>query len=152
MKRSFILLTSLFLLLASSAFAQRGTATTTVSGKKIEIEYGRPSLQGRDMLSKLPVGGTWRMGMNDATTLTTEATLKFGDKVVKPGKYRLTAKRASEDLWHLIINQESGDNIEVPLKNEERSELVETFTITLEADQFSMAWGAMKVGTEFEVQ
>ena len=56
MKKSFILFASLFLLLASSAFAQRGTATTTVSGKKIEIEYGRPSLQGRDMLSK---PGAW---------------------------------------------------------------------------------------------
>jgi hypothetical protein len=152
MKKSFILLVSLFLMLASNAFAQRGTATTTVSGKKIEIEYGRPSLQGRDMLAKLPVGGTWRMGMNDATTLTTEATLKFGGTVVKPGKYRLTAKRVAEDAWHLIINQDSGDNIEVPLNNEERSELVETFTITLDAGHFSMEWGSLRVGTAFETQ
>ena len=151
MKKSFILFASLFLLFASSAFAQRGTATTTVSGKKIEIEYGRPSLQGRDMLAKLPVGGTWRMGMNTETTLNTEATLKFGDKVVEPGKYRLTAKRVTEDSWRLVINQESG-NIEVPLNNEERSELVEIFTITLDPGHFLMEWGAMRVGTDFEVQ
>jgi len=152
MKKSFILFASLFLLFASSAFAQRGTAKTTVSGKKIEVEYGQPKMQGRDMLAKLPVGGTWRMGMNDATTLTTEATLKIGDKVVAPGKYRLTAKRVAEDSWHLLLAPESGDSIEVPLNNEERSELVETFTITLEPSHFSMAWGSMKVGTGFEAK
>jgi len=152
MKRSFILFASLFLLLASSAFAQRGTAKTSVSGKKIEIEYGAPSMQGRDMLAKLPVGGTWRMGMNDATTLKTEATLKFGDKVVEPGKYRLTAKRVAKDSWHLLISPESGDAIEVPLNNEERSELVETFAITLDPGHFSMEWGAMRVGTDFEAK
>jgi len=154
MKKSFILYTGVFLLLASSAFGQgqRGTASVTVSGKKIEIEYGRPSLQGRDMLARLPVGGTWRMGMNDATTLTTEATLKFGDKIVAPGKYRLTAKRVTEDLWHLVISPDSGDAIEVPLNNEERSELVETFTIELKPAHFTMEWGALRVGAEFEVQ
>lgn len=152
MKKSFILFASLFLLFTSSAFAQRGTAKTTVSGKKIEIEYGQPKLQGRDMLAKLPAGGTWRMGMNDATTLTTEATLKIGNKVVEPGKYTLTAKRVTEDSWHLIIKPNSGDNIEVPLNNEERSELVETFTITLDPGHFSMEWGAMRVGTDFEAK
>jgi hypothetical protein len=152
MKKSFILFASLFLLFTSSAFAQRGTAKTTVSGKKIEIEYGQPELQGRDMLAKLPAGGTWRMGMNDATTLTTEATLKIGNKVVEPGKYTLTAKRVTEDSWHLIIKPNSGDNIEVPLNNEERSELVETFTITLDPGHFSMEWGAMRVGTDFEAK
>lgn len=152
MKKSFILFASLLLLFTSSALAQRGTAKTTVSGKNIEIEYGRPSLQGRDMISRLPVGGTWRMGMNAETTLTTEASLKFGDQVVAPGKYRLTAKRMAEDAWHLVISQESGDSIEVPLTNEERSELVETFTITLEPNHFSMAWGSLNIGTSFTAQ
>lgn len=151
---SFVLLV-VGLMVTSAAWAQRGTAQVEIGGKNIEIEYGRPSLQGRDMLSKLPIGQAWRMGMNTATMLKTDAMLHFGDVMVAAGEYRLTAKRVSETDWHLVIAKDE-TMIEVPLKDEESKESVEVFTITLEAKDgshghFNMAWGAMSVGADFSV-
>ena len=143
------------MVLSTAALSQRGTASAVVDGKKIEIEYGQPSLQGRDMISKLPVGSTWRMGMNNATTINTEGTLSFGDKKINPGSYTLIAKRVAEDQWHLVFKTDSGD-IEVPLMNGKVEESVELFTISLDAvggnkGVFSMAWGSLNVGIQFSV-
>lgn len=143
------------LLSCGAALAQRGTAEATIGGKSVSIEYGRPSLQGRDMLSRLGTGQTWRMGMNEATMLNTKGTLKFGDQTVAPGSYRLTAKKISERVWHLIINQDSG-NVEVPLVMTD-VDSVEKLTIKLESKGgnkawFSMAWGTKELGAAFTVQ
>lgn len=142
--------------MGSTVWAQRGQAEATVNGKKIAIEYGRPELQGRDMLSRLAVGSTWRMGKDTATTLNSEGKLKFGDKVVEAGSYRLTAKRVTEDSWHLVIANDGG-SVEVPLKNLGSTDSVEVFTINLEGKggnqgSFSMAWGTLALGTEFAVE
>ena len=142
---------------SGTAFAQRGTAETTISGKNIAVEYGRPSLQGRDMLGKLAVGQSWRMGSNAATTLKTDARLKFGDTVVEPGTYRLTATRVSEDRFHLVVNRDSGGNIEVPLTRSSLGSSVETLTINLDskggsAGTFSMSWGNTKLAADFTAE
>lgn len=156
MRKMVFLGLALGLAFTGSLMAQRGESEVTIDGKRIVIEYGRPSLQGRDMLSRLPVGGTWRMGMNTATTLNTEAALKFGDQTVPAGRYTLTAKRTAETSWNLVI---AGDDstIEVPLQADQPSEPVETFTINLESTggsqgRFSMAWGTMAQHTDFTVE
>ena len=46
-----------------AAQVSRGTAEVTISGKRIVVEYGRPELQGREMLGKASVGMVWRMGL-----------------------------------------------------------------------------------------
>jgi len=150
---------SIFLFLATGlSWAQdsRGTAQASFGGNNVEIDYGRPSLKGRDMLSRLPVGGTWRMGMNAATTLTTDATLVFGSEMVAPGSYTLTAKRVGENDWHLLISKDGG-SVEVPLANKAGGGSVETLTIELEAKsssqgEFTMSWGTLSVSTSFSVK
>ena len=151
-----VLAFSVVVLMVSLVWAQRGSTQASFGNKKVEIEYGTPSLQGRDMLSKLPVGGTWRMGMNAATMLTSDAGLDFGGKMVPAGSYRLTAKRVGENDWHLVINTDGGAT-EVPLMTKQGGESVEKLSIELEAKsaskgEFRMAWGMLAVSTTFSVK
>lgn len=104
-------------LLASStaAFAQNGapreTASTTIDGKKISIEYGRPSLKGRtfDALVKdLPADRIWRAGSEQVTTLTTETDIVIGGKKIAAGKYSLYVHAPENGDYSLAINSDLG--------------------------------------------
>lgn len=171
MKRILIVTTLLLMAMLAEAFAQsagsRGTASVEISGHEIRIEYGRPQLDGRDMLGQAYEGMVWRMGMNEATTLSTESTLQFGDQTVPAGKYLLVAQKKGPRDWELIVNSDpsasantrntSQDVARVPLSSEEPSSSVETFTIELTAtgDQegrFSMSWGDLIAFADFQVQ
>jgi len=53
------------LLAVSSVSAQtnpRGEAKLELDGKAVTVEYGRPSLKGRDMLARAQPGQSWRLG------------------------------------------------------------------------------------------
>jgi hypothetical protein len=69
MKRFCLVTTTLILLVVSVvAFGQRytsgrGTTNTTLKGKKISIDYGRPQMHGRKIYGELvPFGQVWRTG------------------------------------------------------------------------------------------
>lgn len=130
---------------AAAAAADRGEAKLTLAGKNVVVEYGRPSLRGRDMLGQAAVGQVWRMGSNAATSLKTEADLSFGAASVPKGTYVLTAKKAAEDKWTLLISQNDKVVQEVPLAGAKLEQSVETFTIELRgeknAGEFEMKWG-----------
>ena len=163
MKRKSILPVLIFFLASASTallLAQRGNTSAEFNGKKVEIEFGAPSLSGRDMLSKLSVGRAWRLGMNSATSLNTDATLKFGEAVVEPGKYGLWARKSTETDWELIVSSHVGfpysadnDIAVIPLKKLEAGEHVDTFMIGLKADGengvLTMAWGDLLVSAGF---
>ena len=113
----------------------RGEAKATLAGTKLEIEYGRPSLRGRDMLAQAPVGFQWRLGSNDATRLATGSDLTFGNVVVPAGKYVLKATRTGEEAW--VLNVLTGEDklvADVPLIKAALTASVETFTIKLTPD------------------
>jgi hypothetical protein len=131
--------------LAQKYTSGRGTAELTLNGKKISIDYGRPSMHGRKIMGGLvPYDQVWRTGANQATHLTTDADLVIGGVNVPKGKYTLfTVPSASG--WKLIVNKVTGQ-WGIPYKPEyEKEELgridmkvetlqsdVEMFTITLE--------------------
>lgn len=161
MKRFFSAVT-LSIIFCLIAFAQmsgdRGTAELTVAGSKVAVDYGRPSLKGRDiekMLNEqLPVGTPWRMGMNDATTLTTDADLKFDKTVIKKGKYVLQAKRVEEQKWVLVLTGEDDSKTEVPLTFKKSDKSAEQLTVELSGKgkngNFLLHWGTFTLSTEFQ--
>lgn len=143
--------------------ADRGKAELKAGPGAITVDYGRPSLKGRDMLSQLQDGGSWRMGMNQATVLTTPVDLTFGKTVVAKGAYSLFLKRAG-DAFQLVFNSQTGqwgtqhdpakDVHTVPMTKAALAAPVETFTIALtpavKGGSFDLSWGATKLSAPFE--
>ena len=142
--------------LAAAAPAQmnpRGEAKVTLAGKPIVVDYGRPSLKGRDMLGKAAVGQEWRMGADTATTLKTPVSLSFGSTHVPPGEYVLRAKKVSDTDWVLKLERDGKAAAEVPLQASPLDKSVEVFTIDLAVEQaqgvFRMSWGNLELATRF---
>src|SRR5260370_35372404 len=89
---AFVLFLSAALVASSQADKSKrpsppGTAEVTLKGKRITIDYSRPSLRGRPMETLTPAGKVWRTGANEATALTTEADITIGDANAPAGKY-----------------------------------------------------------------
>ena len=144
----------------------RGTAEIALGATQVSINYGRPGLQGRDMLSQLKDGQIWRLGMNDATTFETNSDLTFGDTVIQAGRYSIWAKKVSSEDWRLIFNSEpdvgglnrnpAGDIAETPLEHSDLAESVEQFTIELnpvddESAEVLMKWATLQLRAAFNV-
>jgi len=146
--------------------ANRGTATATIKGKTVSIDYGRPSLKGRDMLAKAPVGMVWRLGMNKPTVIETTGDLVVAGKELKAGKYSLWAKKAGEDSWILAFHPEvpgwgvpvktEGYVAELPLKSEKATDAAEQLTISLADSQgkgtVKIHWGTALLTGAFDVK
>lgn len=95
----------------AQAPAPRETATASLKGKHITIEYGRPALKGRtlnDLTAQLPPDRMWRAGADRVTTLTTEGDLLIGGKKVPAGKYTLYLHIPQSGDWSLAINTDPG--------------------------------------------
>ena len=145
------------LALAAGAFAQangRGTAKVTLGGKAVEIDYGRPSLRGRDMLGKAQVGEDWRMGADSPTTLKTGADLTFGAARVPKGDYVLTARKVADGQWQLNVRRPDRTVVaEIPLEATTVEKPVEVFTIDLAEEKggglFRMTWGDRALSARF---
>jgi len=89
----------------------RGTATATIAGKAITVDYGRPALKGRTMaslLEKLPADRMWRAGENQVTTLTTATPLVIGGKAVPAGTYSMYVHVPATGPWSLVLNTDKG--------------------------------------------
>jgi hypothetical protein len=103
------------LAIAGTALAQgdspRGKAETTVGGKTVMVDYGRPQLKGRslsELMSQLPEDRMWRAGMNQVTTLKTEGDLMIGGKKVPAGEYSLYVHIPESGNWSLVLNSVLG--------------------------------------------
>jgi hypothetical protein len=75
-----------------------------VDGATISIEYGRPSTKGRPESQLMPPGKEWRTGADEATTLKTDRTLRFGNLVVPAGTYQIHSVPGPPS-WQLIISK-----------------------------------------------
>ena len=150
------------LALAIAALAQgRGTTEVTIKGKKISIDYGKPPL-GTHSVSELPVGGVWRVGMNEATRIDTAGGLVIAGKPLAAGSYTLWVKRVAENSWVLAFHpktqaangkplwgappQTSGFVAELPLKLETAKDSADPLVIAL-SDKKGIAWVSIHWGT-----
>ena len=148
----------------------KDTSTATVGGAKIEITYSRPSKKGRQVwggpLLDVPSKEVWRLGANEATTMTTSAALVFGSTTVPAGQYTLYFAHAGSGAAQLIVNKQTGqwgteydqkqDLGRVDLKMDKLSSPVEQLTISIEPQgtggTLKIAWDDRAYSAPFTVQ
>jgi hypothetical protein len=114
MKTRFLTLTAVAAVaLAGALWAQspRGSASTTVGGKKVAVDYGRPALKGRTidaLLKQLPPERIWRAGDSEVTTFSTEGDVSVGGQRLKAGKYSVYVHAPESGQWALVLNSDLG--------------------------------------------
>jgi hypothetical protein len=86
----------------------RDTARATVGGAQLRVDYGRPSLRGRNVFANGVLGDTlWRTGANAATQFRTDRDLEIGGRTLAAGLYTLWT-HWSGDRVELVINAQTG--------------------------------------------
>jgi hypothetical protein len=141
------------------------TVEYMVHGAKISIAYGRPFIKDRPIEKVAPAGQPYRLGADEATTLTTDKTLMVGSLSVPAGSYTLFAI-PSDAGWKLAISKQTGqwgtdydpkqDLGRVDLKKSTTPKAQENFTITLEekpSDKgtINFDWGTTRLSSDFMV-
>lgn len=162
--------------------AASGRATTVVTASaprvqgqpapkplKISIDYGVPHARGRAVAGALApdLGGVWRLGANEATTLVTEADLDIGGTTVPKGSYTLFAE-TTKGAWKLVVNKKTGqwgteydksmDLARIPLKERTLATPIESLTIWLipggegATGELRFAWGTLEHSVAWSVK
>jgi hypothetical protein len=84
------------------------TASISLQGKTLTINYSAPSMRGRAIMGALvSYDKVWRTGANAATTFTTATDVIIGPTSIPAGTYTLYTL-PSEKSWKLIINKQVG--------------------------------------------
>ena len=156
-------------LTASAALAQRGDDSGrrskngklegTVGGVGVTMEYGRPSVNGREIWGKLvPYGSVWRTGADEATTITLSKDAEIEGEPIPAGTYSFFAI-PGESEWTLIFNKvaqqwgafsydEAQDALRVTV-TPEAAEHVEALDYRIDGDQVVLRWE--KLAVPFEI-
>ena len=127
-----------------------------MTAKNITISYGRPYKKGRDIFGGLEAyGKVWRTGADDATEITFDKDVVFGDKQVKAGTYTLFTIPGNTE-WTVILNSELGqwgaykydktkDVARVAVTPKHLDKVVEQLTITDKKDMLNIEWDQTSV-------
>ncbi len=165
------LLTTATLLLSSMLFAQGdkskrpsppATATGTIDGATITIDYSSPGVKGRKIWGELvPYDKVWRTGANEATIFQTDKDIKVEGKTLKAGKYSLYTIPGKDD-WVFIFNSQTGqwgikdeagtttedpakDVLRVTVKSEKSETFNEKMKFVVGEKGFALEWENLKV-------
>lgn len=142
------------------------SATATIGGKVIRIDYYAPSMHGRKIMGELvPFGEVWCTGANWATQITTPAGLLLGDINLPKGTYSIWTIPDRKE-WTLIINRETGqfhtdynpqaDIARTKMKTKALTVPVETFTIDLRPGEgnrgtLALMWEKTEASLPFKI-
>lgn len=81
------------------------TVSQTIGTTKIDVNYHRPGVKNRKIWGGLvPFDQPWRMGANEATTISFSDAVKVEGTEVPAGKYGFFAI-PGENKWTLILNK-----------------------------------------------
>jgi len=114
-------------------------------------------MKGREIFGKLePYGKVYRMGADEATTITFDKDATFGGKPIKAGTYAMFGI-PGEKQWTIILNSQpkqwglahdknkDKDVLQVDVPVETLSTPVEKLTFTLSAKGVTFEWEKTKI-------
>lgn len=153
----------------------RGRVEARFPQAEVSLEYGRPELTPEgfirdtretpsEMRAGRETGFVWRLGRNEATTLTTSTPLRFGDLQLEAGRYALFARKEGAGRWSLVFNAEPDqwgsfdydpeqDIAAVPLQVLANNEAVRSFTVLLSSSgiegRLEFQWGTDRLAVDF---
>ena len=145
----------------------RQVITQQFSVSQITVDYGRPSVRGRKIFGELvPYGKMWRLGANQATSITFYQPVKFGGLPVKKGDYAIFVTPEAHQ-WTVVLNYDSNawgaysydpneNAIEFTVPVTQTKELQESLEFSFEAisnDKVNLVirWEYLKVEIPIEV-
>lgn len=140
----------------------RDTVRARVGDAEVLIDYGRPSVRGRDVFANGVLGDSvWRTGANAATQLQITRPIQFANGTLEPGTYSLFT-RISGERADLIVNGRSGiwgtqydaaaNLLSVPMARR-RAEFMEQFRIAVDSVQpaIVLRWADQEFRVPFAV-
>jgi hypothetical protein len=148
--------------------SERGSVSQIVDGTRIDVDYGRPRVRGRDSLfGKLePFGRAWTPGADSATTLRVSKTVRILGRSVPPARYSVWLVPRARGDWTFVLDPRSAlyhsthpdstaEQIRVgvvPRPVEHTEVLTWTFTSVLPTGTtLEMRWGTTAVSVPIEV-
>ncbi len=125
--------------------------TGKINGATITINYGSPSVKGREIWGKLvPFNQVWRAGANDATTFETDKEVTIEGSKLPAGKYSFFVipnekecviifnKEAKQ--WGAYKYKEKEDQLRVTVKQKVAKTKAEKLVYVIEKNTVSLNW------------
>jgi rhodanese-related sulfurtransferase len=142
----------------------RGKARLLFGNGNITVEYDRPAANGRTISELITIcHRALKMNWNAPPYLTTNIDLKFGDQVVRRGRYYIYMKTfADMGKWALVVAVEERKGgrkelttvAQIPLVLEKMPHPAELATIKMRKrgnnGKFILEWGILRLSTDFQ--
>lgn len=134
----------------------RDSAAAKIAGASVSINYGSPSVKGRQIWGKLvPYAQVWRAGANEATRFTSDKTLNIEGKTLPAGEYGFFVI-PTDGQWTIIFNKVSKqwgayeysqkeDALRVTVTPVKQSDLQERLMYTIKDGQLTLIWEHLQV-------
>ena len=83
------------------------SASVAMDGGTVKVCYGRPHVNGREIMGKLvPYAEPWRMGADEATALYVPFRASIAGVKVEPGWYSIYVIPTAKD-WQVVVNSDA---------------------------------------------
>jgi hypothetical protein len=83
------------------------SASVAMDGGTVKVCYGRPHVNGREIMGKLvPYGEPWRMGADEATALYVPFAARIAGVKVAAGWYSIYVIPTAKD-WQVVVNSDA---------------------------------------------
>jgi len=132
-------------------------ATGVINGATIQINYGSPSVRGRQIWGGLvPYNEVWRAGANDATTFETDKDITIEGSKLPAGKYSFfIIPNKTESIivfnkeakqWGAYKYKEKDDQLRVTVKQQMADPITEKLVYKINANDVVLSWDNWNIG------